>query len=249
MNRRSFLKGAGVASVGFGAIGGYVGFMGHKVSFSKSIDIKLYQSREISQWLEDKGLGKDFWVSSLEYILPRTYQRTFPDLDVNVVAGSLDISISGDSDIAKAGYREKELSKWFLKAKSSADINPVKHSNVMIRGFPSENSFYEYGGVGFPSYFPTAAKLYNGYSMVWIDPENIDIGNLHKLVAHESGHNLGMFHKHGCNLDFPSKGRSLMLSEDYLENNNTNMFGQDVENVDNWIARFNPKLEIKHLRI
>lgn len=249
MNRRSFLKGVGVAGLGFGAIGSYVGFVGNKVSFSKSINIKLYQSKEISQWLEDNGLGKDFWISSLEYLLPQTYNRTFPDLDVNIVKGSLDIPISSGSDIARVGYREKELSKWFLKAKSSTDINPVKHSNVMIRGFPSEESFYDYGGVGFPSYFPTATKLYNGYSMVWIDPENINIGNLHKLVAHESGHNLGMFHKHGCNVEFPTKGRSLMLSGDYLKNNDTNMFGQNIEDMDNWVARFNPKLEMKHLRI
>lgn len=249
MDRRSFLKGAGFASVSIGVLSGVISLGGSMVSFSDSIDIKLYQTEEVSSYLKDKDLGANWWIDSLEYLLPKTYKTTFQDLEVNVEVGALDITMNEPDDIVSSQYRFKEVAKWGMKAEKSDDISPVKHSNLLIRSFSSDNSNYNYGGFGVSSFLPTCCQLYNGYSSVWIDPETTEIDTLRKLVAHESGHNLGLFHKHGCNLNYPEEGKSLMLSGEFARNNEENAFGEEVVDHGEWLPRFNPELEIKHLRI
>jgi hypothetical protein len=250
MNRRKFLKRAGLSGASLGILGGVIGVGGSVYSIGDSIEIRLFQTEEISQYLREEALGEDFWVSTLTYKLPRIYERSFDDLSVDVSVGNLDVDIETTAEVPYSGVgRVKEIAKWGSKAQKDKNINPVKHSNILLREYDFEK--YSYAGYGISGIMPSCCRLYNGYASMWLEPEETDVQRLITLAAHEVGHNLGLTHYHSSNVRsrYNLKQDSIMMSRIYAKNNEKNIFGEDIEFTGRETTKFNDKLDIGHLRI
>lgn len=251
MDRRDFLRSVGGSLCGLGATAGLVGIGGSFISFSDSIEVNVYQEKELTEYIDETwAYPKDTFARSLETSLPQVFEQNFSNVDVNISVEQLDITIEDQEAITGAGSTQKGALEWAEKVESSDKIKPAKHSNLLIRSFPSDDPTYEFAGYGVGGVLPSCCKIHNGYSTVWIRPWSIDHSGFLDTAIHEIGHSLGLTHFHGCNVSHPEEGHSIMLPPYHAEKFDENLFGQQItEAENNFVLRFNSKLESRHLRI
>lgn len=175
--------------------------------------------------------------------------NTQVEIDITVVKSP--VSISEDvleKDEIPARFANNLL--WTYTGMSDSSIETAAHSNLLL-DLAESRSNYSFG-IGWFGMIPSCVSSAERFSSVYIGRKVIEdkkqFSEMARVCLHEIGHNLGLKHKHGCVIkDSEGRHKSVMFSDKYMRENDTNMFGEQLMLLATTRNKFNPKLSADYL--
>lgn len=236
MNRRTFLQGMGASVLGVSGIDALI----RRIS-NPTYMVEVYQTDILTEKLEESPYRSDRGlINSYEAILPfEEYFGKKVEVSLNYEPVPQEILNTSDSSGVS---RAKSVVNWRNYSPTYTDDS--NHIHLLLGSTTYESRVY--GAASF-ALLPTCCTPLNRYGIVWSDGlyQKTDYSEqFQKLLLHEFGHAVGLYHYHGCNYE---EGRSVMMSNPYAERFKRNIFGQKVY-PDTSIHKFNTKLTESHLR-
>lgn len=244
LDRRSFIQsGVGACVLGTGA-----GVLDRE-STSTTVEIKLYQTQNLTDHLSENKPSEEWVFEVAEDIITRTLERDFPDLSFTIERGSMDIPDTiTDPKERKEGKlpRVESLLKWGTYKKE----DQAQNANILfgMKEFVNNNS----NGVTNTSVMPKDMSPVDSFSVIWFNPHlQSERLTLEMIVLHELGHCMGLNHYYGGNVDYggAEQIRSIMLSRQFARTSNTNIFGEQIQDTKERAKKFNPSIDIEDLEI
>lgn len=244
MKRRTF-----VAS-GFSAfaLGTGVGVLSRD-EIDTNAEIKLYQTENLTNYLETEKENKNLLFDTAEDVIDRTLSRDFPDMSFSIERGSNDFDQSiTDPNEEKPGKlkRADSFVKWLIEEKE----DPAENANLLfgMKEFETNNA----NGISNVALMHKATSPLEGHGVLWYNPfVSGDLRTFRGIVLHELGHCFGLKHYHGGNVEYGGEDdmRSIMLSRPFARNTATNIFGENIKDNKHQANKFNDDITLDVLNL
>lgn len=260
MKRRNFISNIGLGALGLSS----VDYLTRRIPLQKNVVVNIYQNKKLTKHLnkqrseqfnlldlklrEIEGKDEDIPPLSKETELTREPARRavdkfdsyFENINFKIKFGDFDIPFDLGDHSKKLLTELEFLKKW--SDYDNVDTPKSDDSNIVI--IPSK-LVQASAGVATTPIIPRF-NIQKGHGIVWVNPNNQS--QLHRIVAHEIGHTIGLQHFHGKK--FGEDIASLMYSSEYAEVAPYNVYGQPLQPVTNKHKfKFNPKISEEDLRI
>jgi len=251
MERRTFIKLLGGSLT--------VPYVGSTASCSANnsddtLSVKVFQTKRLEQkqsnvYTHSTKIQEEI-APTIENSLSSLIDESTTTVNVTIAENAVSTvnhTIDSEDDLP-ARFAHNVL--WSTIGTTDPRVNPATHSNLLldVADAHTKRKF----GIGWFGILPSCGYSADRFSSAYLGQAVFEgktqFDEIARIALHEIGHNLGLKHKHGCVLyDKSDAYKSIMYSDRYMRNNDTNMFGEKLMLVALTKNEFNPKLSSEYI--